>query len=343
LIRSNDAAYTGCWLVVWMFRFPFEGFPMRRLAFALFVAVLAVPCLQPATALAQEAATLKYAPAWQAGVVQETEVEVKTDQVLTIAGMPLESHADSFMTMSEKVVGPTPPGGWSFEGGFSLVQSDIELPGGLKLSFNSNNPDQADAAGPLGIFVEALKATAGAKWVAETDAEHQLTKLEYVDDPFANVDAMLRGNTDPEAIKKQRKNELKRYPAEAVKPGETWTVTEETDLGGGQTITLEKEYTYAGSEQKNDKTLDKVTVKVLSAEYKMDPNAPSPAKVTDAELKVAESGGTYWYDRQLQVFGESQDKVRMTGTLSLEVNGQKLPGELDLTIESGSKTKFTAP
>jgi hypothetical protein len=316
---------------------------MRRLLLALCVAVLAVPALRPQIALAQESATLKYAPTWQEGVVQETAVEVQTDQILTVAGMPLETHADSFLTMSEKVVGPTPAGGWSFEGGFSLVQSDLELPGGLKLSFNSNNPDQADTAGPLGIFVEALKATAGAKWVAETDAEHQLTKLEYVDDPFANVDEMLRGNTDPEAIKKQRRNELKRYPAEAVKPGETWTVSEETDLGGGQTITLEKEYTYAGSEQKDAQAFDKVTVKVLSAEYKMDPDSPSPAKVTDAELKVAESGGTYLYDRQMQFFSETQDKVRLTGTLSLEVGGQKLPGELDLTIESGSKTKLTAP
>jgi hypothetical protein len=321
----------------------FEELPMSRWFAALSVAVLAGASLPSSEALAQEAATLKYAPALEAAATQQVEVEVKTDQTLTIAGMPLETHANTFLTMQEKVVGASSSGGWKFEGRFSLVQADYEFPGGLKLSFNSNNPDQADAAGGLEIIVDALKATSGAKWVAETDAEHQITKMEYVDDPFANVNEMLRGNTDPEAIKERRQMELERYPSEPVKPGDTWTRTEESDLGGGQTLTLEKEYTYAGSEERDGRTFDKVTVKALKVEYRMDENSASPAKVTDSELNVAESEGTYWYDRQLQAFSEVRDKVRMTGTLTMEINDQKLPGELDLTIESTAKAKVLPP
>jgi hypothetical protein len=312
---------------------------MSRWFSALSVAVLAGASLPCSETLAQEAVTLKYAPPLQAGATQEAEVEVKTDQTLTVAGMPLETHADTFLTTQEKVVGASSAGGWAFEGRFSLLQSDLELPGGLKLSFNSINPDQAATDGPLGIFAEALKATAGAKWVAETDAEHQITKIEYIDDPFANVDDMLKGNTSPESLKKRRMMELQRYPTEAVKPGDKWTRTEMSDLGGGQMLTLEKEYTYAGSEERDGRAFDKVTVKALKVEYKMEENSASPAKVTDSELKVAESEGTYWYDRQLQAFSEVHDKVRMTGTLTLEVNDQKLPGELDLTIESTAKAK----
>lgn len=311
---------------------------MSRLL-TLSVAVLSFPLLQ-APAVAQEAVSLKHAPPLEVGATHQTEVEVKTDQVLTIAGMPLETHSTSFLKMEEKVTGQSSSGGWTFAGGFSLVQSDLELPGGLKLSFNSNNPEQADIAGPLGIFVEALKATAGAKWVAETDGEHQLTKMEYIDDPFANVNELLKGDTDPESLKKRRKVELDRYPAGPVKPGDKWTRTEETDLGGGQTLTLEKEYTYAGSEQREGRTFDKVTVKSLKSEYKMDPSSASPAKVTDSELKVAESEGTYWYDREALSFTDVTEKVRITGTLSMEVNDQKLPGELDLTITSSAKAKI---
>jgi hypothetical protein len=313
---------------------------MSRLLTALSMAVLAVPLLQPQRVDAQDAVTLKYAPPLEAGTTYETQIEIKTDQVLTLAGMPLETHGDTFMAMQEKVVGESSTGGWKFEGKFTLVQSDLELPGGLKVSFNSNNPAQANTQGELGMIVDALKATAGAKWVAETNAEQEITKMQYIDDPFANVNEMLKGDASPEAIKKRRKTELDRYPSDPVKPGDTWTRTEESDLGGGQTITLEKEYTYAGSEERDGGTFDKVTVKVLSVEYEMDEASPSPAKVTESELKVAESEGTYWYDRQMQAFSEVNDKVRMTGTLALEVNDQKLPGELDLTIDATAKARI---
>lgn len=316
---------------------------MLRWLAALSVAVLAGGFLQSPNALAQEAVTLKYAPPLQAGATQEAEIEVKSDQILTIAGMPLETHANTFLTSQEKIVGPSSAGGWKFEGSFSLVQSDLEFPGGLKVSFNSNNPEQTGTDGPLGIFAEALKATAGAKWVAETDAEHQITKIEYIDDPFANVDDMLKGNTSPESLKKRRTMELQRYPSDPVKPGDKWTLSEESDLGGGQTLTLEKEYTYVGGEERDGRTFDKVTVKALTVEYKMDAAAPSPAKVTDSELIVAESQGTYWYDRQLQAFSEVHDSVRITGTLTMEINDQKLPGELDLTIATAAKAKVVAP
>lgn len=295
---------------------------------------------KPAT---KEAVKLTYDPPLEVGAKYEAEVEVKTDQTLTIAGMPLESHANTFLNTSETVAAKSSEGGWKYEGEFTQVQSDIELPGGMKVSFNSINPDQAEAAGPLEMIVDALKATAGAKWVSETDAEHQLTKMEYIDDPFAGVNEMLKGDTSPEAIKKNRQMELKRYPSKAVKPGDTWTRIEESDLGGGQTITLEKEYTYAGSEQRSGRTFDKVTVKVLTAEYAMDENSPSPAKVTESDLSVADSGGTYWYDREAKSFTEVSDKVQITGTLTLEANDQKLPGELDLTIASNVKTKIVAP
>ena len=48
-------------------------------------------------------------------------------------------------------------------------------------------------------------------------------------------------------------------------------------------------------------------------------------------------------DRQARAFTEGDEKVHITGTLTLEVAGMKLPGELDLTIESKSKTKPAAP
>lgn len=317
---------------------------MSRPLTAMFVALLALPLLQPRIASAQEAVTLKYDPHLEVGAKYDIELEISTDQTLTISGMPIDTHVQNFLTMSETVTGKRPGGGWAFDGEFKQVQSDMELPGGVKLSFNSNNPDQSqEGAGQFEMIIDALKATATAKWVAETDADHQLTKMEYIDDPFANVNELLKGDTDPESIKKRRKFELKRYPAEPVKPGDSWSHIEEMDLGGGQTISLEKKYTYEGPEQRDGRTFDKVKAEAIDVTYEMAPDSPSPIKISDSELKVASTEGTYWYDRQAKMYSDVQDKVQITGSLTMDAGGQKLPGELDLTLDVAAKTKIVTP
>lgn len=305
--------------------------------------ILAAVALAGQHTQAQDAVTLEYAPQIQKGTVYRAEIEVKSDQTLTIAGMPLETHADTFMVMREKAVEPSSEGGWRFDGDFELMQSDLDLPGGMKVSFNSNNPDQAEGEGPLAMFTTALKATAGAKWTSETNGDHQVVKMEYVGDPFADVDPLLKGDSDPESIQKSREIEFKRYPEDGVKPGETWTRVEESDLGGGQTITYEQEYKYVGSEERDGRTFDKISVKALTAEYQMDAAASGPAQVTDSDLEVADSEGTLWYDRDAKMFTEIKQTVHMKGSLTLEINDQKLPGELDLTISVSTKSKMISP
>ena len=304
------------------------------------VAGLMLPARQ---ATAQEGVTLTYRPAIAAGVKEQGDIETRSDQILTIAGMPLETHVQTFLKTSQTAVAPTSDGGWKWDGGFTFVQSEMQLPGGIKLSFNSNNPDQVESNDAAAMVVDALKATAKAKWTAETNAEHQITTFEYTNDPLAGVDDLLKGSADPKAIKRANLTDLKRYPADPVKPGDVWKRTEESDLGAGQTLTLDKEYTYVGSESHEGRMQDKVTVKVLSAEYSMDPNSSSPLKITDAKLEVASSGSTYWYDRDAGMYSERSDDVRMKGALTLEVNNQKLPGELDLTIATKVKSQIVAP
>jgi hypothetical protein len=316
--------------------------PMSRSLLILTAVALFAPSFTGSPVQAQEAVSLTYAPTYEVGAKQEADVRTRSDQILTVAGQNLETHANTHIQSAETAVEAV-DGGRKWKGEFTLIESEIQAPGGLRLTFNSNNPDLAGTDEALAPLVEALKATAGAKWTAETNADHELVKFEYVDNPFANVDAMLRGSTDPESMKRSNAIELKRYPADPVKPGDTWTRTEESDLGGGQTLTLEKEYTYVGSEQRDGRTMDKVTVKVLSTEYKMDPASPSPAKVTESELEVTSSAGTYWYDREAGMFTERTDEVRMKGTLTLEAGGQKLPGELDLSINTAVKSKIVAP
>ena len=60
-------------------------------------------------------------------------------------------------------------------------------------------------------------------------------------------------------------------PDVLARPGEPWERTE--TLGtGGQEFSFRKKYEYAGTEKKGDKTLDKITAKMLEVKIKQHPN-----------------------------------------------------------------------
>jgi hypothetical protein len=143
-----------------------------------------------------------------------------------------------------------------------------------------------------------------------------------------------RSQFDPEKRKKAAESERGTLPDKPVKPGDSWTHTGETDIGGGQTLTLETRYEYAGAEEKGGKTLEKITLKTTSASYAMDPNAKSPLKIKSSELKVASSEGSILFDREKGAIVESASKLRLTGDMKTEIKGMELPAKLDLTIEN---------
>ena len=98
-----------------------------------------------------------------------------------------------------------------------------------------------------------------------------------------------------------------------------------------------------GSEDRDGRIFDKVGVKTVSATLSVADNPSAPAKVTESDLKVDDSEGTLWYDRQAKQFVESREQVHITGTLTVEANGMKFPGELDLTMEFKSKSTVIDP
>jgi hypothetical protein len=68
----------------------------------------------------------------------------------------------------------------------------------------------------------------------------------------------------------------------------------------------------------------------------MDPNVPSPLKVTQSELKIASSEGTILFDRAEGRVQESKSLTRIKGDLTFLVNGMDFPSTLELTFDSAS-------
>ncbi|MGD9855966.1 MAG: hypothetical protein AB7U20_13555, partial [Planctomycetaceae bacterium] len=291
----------------------------------------------------QAQVSLKYDPDLKSGQVIRTEIDIDTNQTLTIAGMPLETGNSMFLVTRETVGEATPQGGHVLQGEFEILQSDMSLPGGITFNFNSNNPNRPLSGELEELIGEFFQKMVVAKWKLTTGADHKVVSAEYLGEPFANVSEYFKSDADPKLLMTRTNTDLARYPSDPVNVGGTWTRSEDFEAGGGQTIELERKFNLLGSEVRDGRTFDKVGMTALSVKLVVADNPAQPVKVTQSDLKIADSEGTLWYDRAAKQFTEGRDKVHITGTLTVEVQGMKLPGELDLTIETKSKSKVIEP
>jgi hypothetical protein len=286
--------------------------------------------LTAAPAQAQVRLELKYLPETTA----TTQVEANTKQILTIAGMDLETVSSRFVIATTKSGKRDAEGTLPVTTTIDKLQLNLTAPGGITLTFDSGDPDKKAENTLLEPLLEVLRISAKVKTTTLIDNANRIKSIEFTDNPAEKVGEDYKSQFDPEKKKKEAENELTSLPDKPVKVGDSWTHTTESDIGGGQTLTLETRYEYAGTEQKGNKTLDKITLKTTGVTYAMDPNTKSPLKIKSSELKITSSEGKVLFDRTLGAIVESTSKMRIEGDLKTEINGMELPAKLDLTLES---------
>jgi hypothetical protein len=200
--------------------------------------------------------------------------------------------------------------------------------------FDSSDPDKKADNAVLEPVLEVLRIAAKSKTTTLIDKNNKIKSVEFSDNPAEKVGDDYKSQFDPEKRKKAAENELGVLTDKPVKPGDSWTHTSETDIGGGQMLTLETRYEYVGTEEKGGRKLDKITLKTTGVAYAMDPNSKSPLKIKSSDLKVSSSEGTILFDRQTGAIFESSSKLRIEGDMKTEINAMELPAKLDLTIEN---------
>ncbi|MFG0333075.1 MAG: DUF6263 family protein [Maioricimonas sp. JB049] len=292
----------------------------------------------PSLAAAQ--VSLKHDPAYRERTTVHSEVTVDTSQTLTLGEMDVKTSSSMFMMTRESVQGMTDEGGWKMRGNFETLQSDISLPGGLEFQFDSGNPDADQPVPALQPVADLMQTLAKAEWTTVIGADGKVKTVTFDGDPLTGVPEAFRSQISPETWKKAANQILNRLPAEPVSKGDSWTRTESSDFGGGQTMTFEKKYTYLGPAEKDGQSLEKIGVETLSVTYRMEPNAASPVTITGSELEIADSEGEVLYSPEARTITGMNEKVHITGDLELEVNGQPLPGKLDLTIGTTMKSRI---
>lgn len=264
--------------------------------------------------------------------VMHTTMKIK--QTLTLAGMGLDTESDRFVISSYEVGKRDAEGKIRITQATDKLTTTAKLPGGITLSFDSDDPNKKAANPALEPVLQLMRAASKAKPVLVRDQSGKVIAVEGLDKAAEEVPEALRGDFNPEQTLKSANQELESLPSDPVKPGDTWTQNAELPLGSGQVMTLTTEYKYVGEVKEGGKTLDKIESKTTAVSFSIAANSALPLKVTKSDLKPTESGEVKLFDREAGQWHSSKGKIRIQGDLDFEANNMPLPGKLDLTIES---------
>jgi hypothetical protein len=319
--------------------------PRQSLGLAA-VALAALACgaaAQDAVKTSQE--PVKLERKWPEGETRKTQSMLRLDQVMTIQGMEIETHVEQSSTTSLAAGKRRDDGGLPVTSKIEAFKASVSLPGGLSVDYDSANPDAAPDDPMLKPILDAFKASADVEYTFVVGKNGEIAAVEGLEKVREKFEAsnpetaeMVKERFQPESMKKALGDEMNILPDTLVRPGDSWTRSQTQQMGMGQSLTFETKYTYEGTVEKDGKTLDKITVKSTGVKYAQDPSAGGPARVVGSDLKVESSDGQILFDRAAGREVESRQSTRMVGPLTLEVMGQQIDVDLDLTVESSSKT-----
>lgn len=279
-------------------------------------------------------AQVKLEHRFEDGVKTVTHTTMKIKQTLTLGGMGLDSEQDRFVISTSQNGKRDADGKIRIEQRTDKITATAKLPGGLNLTFDSDDPNKKADNPALEPFMQVMRAAANSKPVFVRDQSGKVIAVEGLEKAAEELPEELRGDFNPENAKKNANQELENLPSKPVKVGDTWTKNSDLPLGSGQVMAMTVEYKYLGEVKEGDKTFDKIEAKTTAVSFSIAENTALPLKVTKSDLKPTESAETILFDRAAGQVHSTKVKIRVQGDLDFSINGQAFPGKLDLTIES---------
>jgi len=272
----------------------------------------------------------------------------KTSQVLTLMGQGIETESKETVVTSSAVGKKRADSTVPVDEKVESFSAELSLPGGMMISYDSKEPQGKIDNPQLAFLVDVYKLVSQIAYTVVLDGQNKVKAIEGTEKLLEKADALnemgkqaIRSRLDAQRLKAQFEQSHANLPEVLARPGEPWKRTEKLELGGGQTLTFHKTYEYAGNEKRGNASLEKINVKTTEVSYAMDPNAPSPLKVSKSDLKVESGTGKILFDREGGHVVTSNGKIHIKGSMTFTAAGQEIPGELDLTIESDTEQQPT--
>ena len=270
------------------------------------------------------------------GVTYTQSVTSTVDQTLTIAGMAFDTKAETAAKTKASIGSRDATGNLRVQEKVESMQINMSTQG-QQYTFDSANPDNKGAS-PLEMLRDVHKAMMKNVSTVIYDKSGKVQSVEIDQNLLGALPEELRqivkSQLDPENLKKAANQEIERLPSEPVKKGDAWVRTENVNFGAGQLMTFQTEYTYQGTIEKDGRTLDKITSKVLSVMFALAEDSPLPLKLKGSDLKATDSEGTLLFDRNEGHFIETSANTQISGDIGFTANGMDLPSKLDLKLKA---------
>jgi hypothetical protein len=256
--------------------------------------------------------------------VSNQEVTQKQKQTFYFSYKPEKKDGDTW-TITQKIEG---------------VEMSIDI-GGTTIKYNSADKGGDQAINPLGEFFKALvgseftltvKAEKGKEAKVESIAGREKF-LEKLGQANPQMQPLLNQILSDKALIEMAQPTFAALPGKEVAKGDTWNRNSSLDMGPIGKYENAYEYTYDGKDGKLDLIKVKTTLK-----YK-EPAAGEgvgglPFKIKKANLESEPATGTIKFDADKGRIDSSEMKLKLKGTLEIEIGGQTTKVELDQTQET---------
>lgn len=255
------------------------------------------------------------------------------EKVLVVANEKLAQSIDmQFMQAETKLSGtkttlietskPNAQGEFTRTHSLKAMSTNVSLPGGMKLAFDSKKPDAAvvpnvpGAPGAGEQMLNSVKESMKAVRVFTFDKANKLVGAKLTGLDLSSMPPAAAAELGEQALIKTRKNQLAALPAKAVKPGDTWKRKSVTSLGAGQNLHQDITYTYRGLQKRGGKMFDKIEAKTTAAELKVAEGVQ--AQLKGSNVKPSEkSVGEIWFDREAGRIVASKVVIELEGTITI--------------------------
>jgi hypothetical protein len=264
-----------------------------------------------------------------------------THQTLTLMGMEIESSEDRSIVTSIRTGKRRGDLALPVERKVESLRVDLSLPGGIRASYDTSNPNAKIDVKGLAFLDDVFKLEAAIAYTVVLDDHNKVKAIEGTEklkemveklDPKSQ--AMVRNEFEANTFKRSFEQDLQILPDVLARPGEPWERTQVVETDNGQAMSFRKKFEYLGTLQKGDKLLDKIGSKVLEVKYTTDANSNLDLKIVKSELKAESSEGTILFDREAGHLVSSTEKVRIKGKITLSAKGMDVPADLDVNIET---------
>jgi len=286
-------------------------------------------------ALAQDEAKWEWKAFNKGGKTFYQELKTDTTQVMKVMGQEVKQNQDQTFIISWTPLDPDKDGNWVVQQKIIGVKMKIDI-GGVNIAYDSTDEKQGN--NPMTDFFKKLleadlKITIDPKTMKVKKIEGHDDLIKKLGATNTQMEPLLKSILSEEALKNMAQPTWAAFPTTAKKKGESWPGESTLNLGPIGTYITKTNYTYEGPDKGGEKIKVDSTLTYEAPKEK----AGLPFVIKKATLSSKDGNGTAIFDKAKGRFDSSTMKMKIDGTLLIEVGGMET--EVTLTQDQTATVK----